>query len=330
MGLLDCWTQSRTLIRMNLRSLATFAVLLLPASACGDDASGDTDTDTDGQSGSSTTGDATSPSTSGPGTTSSSTEGSTTADASTTDDAESSSSTGDGDDSSTGEPPGEDICVGYAIVGTAGHVFNDGSGNGQPQCDTAPAACQGDVVGTWTAEDACGYEQLPNVFADVCPNATQQVTGSNLTGTQTFDEDGTYTFDTVLQIEADLQVDSMECAGLDCETFGDALSGEPGLEMICESAGGTACNCIYTIDLPNQSMGTWDLFDDGLLITDDSGEVQGLYDYCVADGRFRYWQPIYTETPFPDTTCSEDDECDGQVEGDFDEVVCEAPEDDKR
>lgn len=313
---------------MTLRPLLAATALLLSVSACTDDSNGDADTDTDGTgSSSSTTAPTTDPSTSGPGTSTS---------PGTTEGAESSSSgepddtTGNAESSSTGEPPAQDICVGYTLAGTAAQVFNDGTANGQPQCDNTPAACGGDIVGTWTGESACGYETLPNFFEDVCAGSTQQVTASNMSGTQTFNEDGSYAFDTVLQVEADLQVDSMECAMVDCETFGDALSMEPGIEMICEAGMDDQCNCFFTLDLVDQSQGTWEFFDNGLLITDDEGEVQGLYDYCVEDGRMTTWVPIYDGTPFPDTMCTLDAECEGQVEGDFDGVACEPPDDDER
>lgn len=309
------------------RSLLVCVVLLLPLHACTSESSGDTETD----AGSSSSGDTSgTPTTGGPTTdpTSTSTTASDESSTSDTTGGEESSSSGAADESSTGEDVG-DICFGYTLLGSTSEVSSDGTAVGEPVCAIEPAACQGDVVGTWTVEASCGYEVLPNFFEEICAGATQQITGTTSTGTRTFEEDGTFTFDVLLQIEADLQVDAMECLGVDCETFGDALSKEPGLEMVCEAGDGTSCNCLYTADIPTADAGDWDIFDDALLLTSDTGDIS-LLEYCVADGRLTTWMPLFDEVPFPDTSCSDDDDCDGQVDGDFDAVGCDTPEDDER
>ncbi len=303
-----------------------FLVLFLGACV---ESNGDTDTDADSGS-TSTTADAstsTNP-TAADDTTTVSSDGSSGSSTSAGESSSSGSSGADGS-SSTGAAAG-DICYGYGFLDTAAQVFTDGTAMGQPNCDTTPAPCGGDVVGTWTGETACGYAVLPNFFAEICAGATQQITGSNLVGTRTFEEDGSFVFDLVLQLEADLQVDSMACAGLDCATFGEALSDEPGLSMSCTSAGGDACDCTYTADLPDTSEGTWAFFDDDLLLTTDDGETLGLFDYCVDASRLTMWIPLFEETAFPDTSCQNDDDCEGQVEGEFDGLGCDPPEDDER
>jgi len=206
-------------------------------------------------------------------------------------------------------------------------VGNDGTAMGQPMCTLTPAPCGGDFVGEWTMEATCGYEVLPNYFEEVCAGSTQQVTGSSISGTRTFNDDNTFTFDAIVQLEADLQVDSMACAGVDCVTFGEALSDEPGIEMVCEDGNGTSCNCIYTADIPHMSTGTWNLYNDAILLTSEDGEVIGLQEYCVEGGRFTTWSPLYQGTAFPDTSCAADDDCEGQVVGEFDGIGCDPPED---
>jgi len=312
---------------MHCRSLlASLVFLALPA--CTTDAAEDTDsgTDTDASSTSgSTTIDAptadptsSSSSTSAGGDSSSSTSG-----------GEESSSTGAADESSTGGAE-ENICYGYSFLGFADQVYTDGTATGEPVCTTESASCGGEVAGTWTAEASCGYEAFPNFFAEICAGATQQVTVSNLSGTRTFNEDGTYVFDVTTQLAADLQLDSAACAGLECEPFGMALSKEPGLEMTCGDANGGGCDCTYTVDLPDSQAGTWDLFGGGLLLTSDAGETLGVFDYCVDAGRFSMWIPLYDETAFPDLSCAGNEDCEGQVEGDFDAVGCDEPEEDER
>lgn len=315
------------------RFLLASLVLLVPLHACTSDTNGDTDTDTDTDDGSSSssgtsgtpmaTGSTSETSSSSSGDDESSSSSSTSGEESSS----SSSSSGGADDSSSGEAF-EDICVGYTLLGSTSEVSSDGTAVGEPMCSLEPAACQGDVVGTWTVEDSCGYEVLPNFFEELCAGATQQITGTTSSGTRTFDADGTFVFDVVLQIEADLQVDSMACLGLACASFGETLSEDDGFEMVCEDGEGSSCNCIYAADFPMQNSGEWEILDDTLLVTSDSGEVTQI-EYCVADGRLTTWTPLFDETPFPDIGCAEDEDCDGQVDGDFDAIGCAPLDDDE-
>lgn len=302
------------------------SLILLALPACTTDAGGDTDTDTGTSSGSTTSGAVTSSSSSSTG---SSSSGTTQSESSSDSSGSDGSSTGASDESSTGDAA-QDICYGFSFLGSAAQVYTDGTATGDPVCATEPTACGGEVVGTWTAETSCGYEVLPNFFEEICAGATQQITGSNLTGTRTFNEDGTYAFDLTTQLEADVQLDSVACTTLECEPFGVALSEEPGLDIVCASADGGGCDCAYTVDLPDSQAGTWDLFDGGLLLTSDAGDTLGTFDYCVDAGRFSMWIPLFGQTSFPDTSCAENDDCEGQVEGEFDALGCEPPEEDER
>lgn len=312
---------------MHIRSLlASLVVFALPA--CTTDTTQDTDTDLGS---SSTTGSTTlDPATTTPDSATSSSSGTPESESSSssTGTAESSSS-GAADESSTGEPE-ENICYGFSFLGFADQIYTDGTATGEPVCTTEPAACGGEFVGTWTAEATCGYEVLPNFFEEICADATQQITGTNLSGTRTFNEDGTYVFEQTTQLEADLQVDSVACTGLECEAFGMALSEEPGLEMTCAAAAGGGCDCAYSVDLPDSQNGTWNLFDDGLLLTSEAGESLGVFDYCVDAGRFSMWTPLYEQTAFPEISCTEDDDCEGRIDDGFDAAGCDAPEDDER
>ncbi|MGH1344591.1 MAG: hypothetical protein ACRBN8_23735 [Nannocystales bacterium] len=312
---------------MHCRSLlASIVILALPA--CTSDAEEDTDSGTDTEMGS--TSDSTTSDLPTTASTSSSSSGDTGSEStSSSSGSAETSTTGGADESSTGTTE-ENICYGYSFLGFTHQVYTDGTAVGDPVCTTEPAPCEGDVVGTWTAEDSCGYEALPNFFDEICPGATQQITGSMLSGTRTFNEDGTYEIDQTTQLQADLQVDSVACAGLECEEFGTALSKGPEFDMTCADAAGGGCDCTYTVLSPDAQTGTWDLFGGGLLLTSEAGESQGVFDYCVDAGRFSMWTPLYEETPFPDVTCTENDDCEGQVEGTFDAVGCEEPEEDDR
>ena len=133
---------------MTLRHALGVAVIVL-AGCPSDDASGDgTDTDTESSTGA-TSPSTSSPSTSSPSTSSSSSSASTTDD--TTGDETTTGDTSTGEESTTGEMlPG--TCLGLDIVGTLGDVSSLDGMDIDPTCSTEPAACGGDVVGTWTIE----------------------------------------------------------------------------------------------------------------------------------------------------------------------------------
>ena len=309
---------------MNCRSLLVVLALSLPAHACTTDGSGE-DTDTEAGDGSSSgTTETTSTSSASASTTSSSggtdTSG---AESSSTGDAETSGSSSGGADASSTGSLGEDVCYGYTVLGQRSEVATDGTAMGQPMCSPKPAPCGGDLVGAWTLEENCGWEAAPNVFAEVCEGAIQQVTGATISGTRTFEDDGTFVFDTVTLVESDVQVDSMACLGADCETFATALSGN-GSEMVCEAGEGNVCDCLYTYEIPEMYAGTWEVVMNDVVLTVD-GESYRAASYCVENGRLTFWSPLYERTELPDTACSEDADCEGQVEGDYDLLQCAPP-----
>ncbi|MEM6295394.1 MAG: hypothetical protein AAGA54_29240, partial [Myxococcota bacterium] len=314
---------------MKFRMVLGCWVLVGALAGCSDDTGADTDTD----GGSSTSGmsDPTDVSTTASGTTATTTSSTdptltTGADSSSSSDsgADGSSSDSGADETSTGEAPAAGICVGFNLLSYVEQIHTMGGPAPKPgPCGTKPTPCGGDPTGTWDVASGCGYEVLPNFFdAEICEGAVQEITGSSVTGTRTFGDDGTYSVDLMIELQADVQFDSMACAGIDCETFADFISMEDGFAMTCADGGDATCDCSYTLTLPEQGEGTWDEFDDGLLLN-VGGETQGIFPYCVDPGLLTVWTPLFAEQPFPDLACDETDECENLVEGRFDAVGCE-------
>src|SRR5688500_2873694 len=252
---------------MTLRHALCVAVIVL-AGCPSDDASGDgTDTDTEGSTG------ATSPSTSSPSTSSPSTTSSSSSIASTTDDTTGDTTTGDpttGEDSTTGEMlPG--TCLGFDFIGTLGEVSSLDVMKIDPTCSTEVAACGGDVVGTWTIQSSCGWEDQPNFFSD-CPGSTMTVNAGSITGTRTFNEDMTFAFDTVTNLEFDATLDAMTCYMADCATFEAAVIAQ-GMEADCMDAGDGMCDCAMTAIGMNMSTGTWATAGNAITLTTKEGEA---------------------------------------------------------
>ena len=319
---------------MKFRMVWGMGMLVGVLAGCSDDVGADTDTD----DASSTSGsmDPTDVSTTAPSTTATTTSST---EPTLTTGAESSSSEGGAesrgsesvaDESSTGEPTSAGVCTGFNLLSYIQQVhIIDGAAPKPGPCVTEPAACGGDPTGTWTVASSCGYEVLPNFFADeICAGAEQVITGSTVTGTRTFAEDGTYAVDLMIELQADVQFDSMACAGIDCQTFAGFISMEDGFAMTCADGGDASCDCSYTLTLPEQGEGTWDEFDDGLLLN-VGGETQGIFPYCVDAGQLTVWTPLFEEQVFPDLACEEDDECMTLVEGRFDAYGCEPLERDE-
>jgi hypothetical protein len=284
---------------MTLRHALCVGVIVL-AGCPSDDASGDgTDTDTESSTG------ATSPSTSSPSMSTSSTTSSSSS-ASTTDDTTGDATTSDtstGEDSTTGEMlPG--TCLGFDFIGTLGEVSSLDGMKIDSTCSTEVAACGGDVVGTWTIQSSCGWEDQPNFFSD-CAGSTMTVTAGSITGTRTFNEDMTFALDLVTNLEFDANLDTMTCYMADCATF-EAAAIAQGIEADCMDAGDGTCDCAMTVVGTNMSTGTWATAGNAITLT--TKDAESTLEYCVADGRLDLWTPIAQPTVYEEP-CGDDQDC---------------------
>lgn len=301
-------TKNRPLGRLALIGL----VVALSGTGCGDDASGDTDTDGDTETSSTSTSTSSGPSTTA--STSTTTSTTTSSSSSTTDEPTSTvtSETGTtdptetGDESTTGEPlPG--VCVGIDQIATFATVH---SMNPPPQmqCDPMPDPCGGDIVGAWTVDGSCGTP-LGSLFPTICEGATEMVTGATVVGTRTFNADLSVVIDTTRTIDLDVQLDSMDCAGVGCEAFGEALSEEDNLTLVCEDGDGSQCNCLVEIEEVIDATGTYEIVAEGFVVVTLGGQDGAPSQYCVGDNRLDMWDPVFGFTPFEEIGCADAEDC---------------------
>ena len=294
-----------------------FAVAGCPA----DDTSGSgTDTD-DGESSSSGMPTTMPPPTTTPTTTPTTASSSTTSDETTGTTDPTTTTDPTGDTETTGGPAG--ICLGIDIVGYLDEVLApQGAPLVDPACDATPAACGGDVVGTWDVETSCGWDAFPNSFDDACPGATMVVNSGSRTGTRTFEDDNSYSSDLTTTLDFDVNIDAMTCFGIDCAAFEGLLNMEATLTATCGDDGGGACDCAITLMSSGTSTGTWATADNELTITID-GEDQ-VIEYCSAKGRLDLWQPL-ADTVIYEEACEEDIDCFEALGDMSDAYVCVMP-----
>lgn len=288
------------MIPMHTRNGLPFALssslVLLLAGCPGDDSPAETDSE--GSSG--TTGDATATAPTATTTTTTDADSTTTSEPTTT-----GVDTTAGEESSTGEPL-NGTCIGLDQVGDIDTVF---SRDGMPidaSCTLPPAPCGGDVLGTWAIEAQCGYEAFPNPFEQDCPGSTFEIQVVGQMGTVTFENDGTFTQDLSIDLQALLSLDPMACFGIDCVTL------EAGLQMdnpaaTCMSMMGT-CNCTIPglNDPPMVVMGTYEVMGDSLML--DVGGEQEEFAFCVTGDRLDTWNQLFIDT-ITETMCVDEQDC---------------------
>jgi hypothetical protein len=292
-------------------ALATPLALLL-AACPSDDAPADTEATAGSSSGgaSTTTGPGPDPDTTAASESSSSSSSSTTA------------VVDDTTDDTTGEPPQDGICEGFLQSGNVATVL---SRDGMPidtTCDPVPAPCGGDPVGSWTLEDTCGFEGLPNPLADACPGSTFMVEVLSTSGTLTFVDDGTFVQDFDIQSQVVVTLDPMACFMVDCATFEMLVQGD-NPTATCMAMGPT-CECTIPDDgMPEQAMGTWEVMDNDLVLTTAEGG-EG-FQLCITGDRLDLWQPLFAITP-TEVLCMDEQDCIDALGDMYDFYSCSPPE----
>lgn len=212
------------------------------------------------------------------------------------------------------------ICVGFSNVGYIATVHSADGEGAQTQCDDTPAACGGDITGTWTFEEHCGLEGFPNFFESQCPSSTMTFVGSEVSGSRLFSEDGTFVLDRTLVMDMSLQIDSQDCFGASCEGFAAAVSGD-GLELECVEDEELGCDCALQVAQVDDVMGTYETGDDGLSLT-VNGESADPVDYCVANGELVIWEGLTNSTTYADTMCEVNEDCEREL-GDIEDTwIC--------
>lgn len=253
-------------------------------------------------------------------TTSPTTGDSTTTDPSTTDvsttDATTTTSV---DDTTTGEPSG--TCVGLTQVSTIATVFEaDGGDIGpDPACNDRPSPCGGDLVGTWSFAETCGFESIPNPFEAFCPRSTFTWIDAAFTGSLAFAMEGSFVQDSQSTIQYQLVMDVGDCFGLTCEAWEAAIESEDGATADCNGPD-EACDCLVTSEDTNLSQGTFEVMGEQVTLTVDGDSSTASF--CVDGDRFDLWQPIYDFEP-TNESCNDEADCQEALGEAFDAYVCD-------
>lgn len=310
--------------KMNLRNVSFICSLvsLLPALgavACGDDSSaGNTDTDTSGGAATSQgqTSSATEPMMS-TGESARMTSGSST---------DASAGTTDGSDTDATDTGGAQLnCVGLDELVITGQAFGRQAAGAAAVCTDVPAPCGGSLEGTWVAQDECGWEGLPPILTDFCPDIQEQFVSSIRTATHTYNGDLTYEVTGDLALSFSVQVDSQACAMVDCDMFAGFLTDKKGTVMTCDTTPDLTCDCTLVFTQPLADSGTYAVFD-GVVVHEGLDE-DSVLEYCVDGDTLNTWTPIYDLTDYSATSCESAADCEAALgAGTHDLYVCDEPE----
>lgn len=294
------------------------------ATACGSTSPSAADGDTTAATGSTsgTPSDSTGPDTD-PGTSSLGTMTETSATSATASETEAQESSEEGAvfvmEPDAGLPGLPGFCLG---VTTVGHVASVHARQGQiidATCGAEPAACGGDIVGTWEIQANCGFEQLPNPFGD-CAGSTFAILASDMIGSRTFGADLSVEVDVTISLDLQAEVDAAACYGASCEEFAAALLAQ-GFAATCEDSEVSGCSCVLNLLNESTYSGTYAIEGDALTLTLD-GRAQDAVPFCVADDRLDLWDPLRDAETFPGTACAEPGDCERALGDIHEEWIC--------
>jgi hypothetical protein len=157
-------------------------------------------------------------------------------------------------------------------------------GGGDVEC-AAFSACGGDPVGEWAFVDACVDEAVYSLDIPGCPDATNELVESEVSGTLSIAVDGTYVVDQALMTRSILRF-PLSCIEGDADSCEEA--GEP-LESEC-TASGSDCACEQAAEATAGENGTWEV--DGTDITfAAAGGAGATGQFCVDGDRLELRQP---------------------------------------
>ncbi len=155
-------------------------------------------------------------------------------------------------------------------------------------CGSVPA-CGGNVVGTWTASDVCISGASTTVMMGTC--SATVVAMPHVSGTATFNGDGTFTATTAIAIDETIAIPAacltQSGVTIPCSLFGQLISeaeGDAGTGAACSSATGGGCTCLITSqNQPTTSTGTYATSGDSITTTDSTGTsgLPSTSTYCV-------------------------------------------------
>lgn len=175
-----------------------------------------------------------------------------------------------------------------AGIGLALLVFVGCGGGGGGSCST-PAACGGNIVGTWKVASSCISTSGSGATPD-CPQQMLKISNYTVSGTVTYNADMTYTAtrslsgDTETTLPASclmFQGTTVTCAQLQAAITSDPTS---GYQSVTCTAAASGCTCSGKIVQDNlNETGTFSTAGNVLTETATGGQPS-LSDYCVQGG----------------------------------------------
>ena len=159
----------------------------------------------------------------------------------------------------------------------------DGGGGGVECAEFS--ACGGDPVAEWAFVEACVDEAVFSLDLPGCPDATNELVETQVSGTLSIASDGTYAVDQDLTTTTILRfpLTCLEGEAENCEQAGELL------ELEC-AATGSDCECEETGEGNASETGTWEA--DGTAITFAApGDDGATGEFCVDGDRLELRQP---------------------------------------
>ena len=171
-----------------------------------------------------------------------------------------------------------------SVVGLLVAFAVPGCGSSGGTCSNA-AACGGSIVGTWTITSSCVSES-GSMFDSQCPSATVRSSGLTITGSVTYNADGTYSSTSTLNgsLYVTLPPSCLTSNGvtLTCDQLNQVVQSNPTPGLTLNCTGSSSCACTETIaDQPSNATGTYTTTAAGLLTDTPSGGTADQTDYCV-------------------------------------------------
>jgi hypothetical protein len=169
-------------------------------------------------------------------------------------------------------------------VGSLVALVAAGCGSSGGTCSNA-AACGGSVVGTWTITSSCVSESASMVDSQ-CPSATASSSGLSITGSVTYNADGTYSSSSTISgsVRVSLPQSCLTYNGvtLTCAQLTQASQSNPTAGVTLSCSGTSGCICTETIAPQSSSeTGTYTTTAAGVLTQTPTGGTASQDDYCV-------------------------------------------------
>ena len=184
------------------------------------------------------------------------------------------------------------VVLGVAVAVVAGCSSGSGGGafnvGGATRCGQIEP-CGGDLTGTWAFTTGCvtslGFKEAVSGAASSCSGETVAVTGVSVSGTMTFNADGTYVASALSkQGTYSLNVPASCLNGTACSTVASSLEASGEFETAsCSGVAGCACTAVQTPITVTES-GSYTI--SGSTVTMASTTGSSTVSYCVDGSTF--------------------------------------------